>query len=89
MLLLFGSDRIESDGTEFNNNLRLVATVDDVDETWEEPPGGSVAATMTPVVDAIYPTDTDVDDDNDNKMNVNDVNNDNDDVNNNGTERHL
>ena len=61
MLLLFGSDRIESDGTEFNNNLRLVATVDDVDETWEEPPGGSVAATMTSAVDTIYPTDTDVD----------------------------
>ena len=56
MLLLFGSDRIRSGGTEFNNNLRLVVTVvtvDDVDEAWEEPPGGTVTATMASSVYAI------------------------------------
>ena len=45
--------RIGSGGTEFNDNLPLfaiVVTVDDVDETWEEQPGGTVAATITSAI---------------------------------------
>ena len=49
--------RIGQDRAEPNSNLRLVdivVRVNDVNEAWEEPPDGSVAATTTSVVDAIF-----------------------------------
>ena len=50
-------DRIGSDGTQPNNNLRLVVivvTVDGVGEAWEELSGGSVAPTTASAIDAIF-----------------------------------